>query len=71
MIQPERAHEGEKPRVVWTAGRGRGRGQVSRIKAGGWAEGSGAVAAGDVIVSVGGVPCRGSSLEKITRLLQV
>ena len=44
---------------------------MSRIKAGGWAEGSGAVAAGDVIVSVGGVPCRGTSLEKITRLLQV
>ena len=45
--------------------------QVSRLKAGGWAEGSGAVSAGDVIVSVGGTACQGASLEKITRLLQV
>ena len=43
--------------------------QVSRIKAGGWAEGAD-VASGDVIVSVGGTPCRGATLEKITRLLQ-
>ena len=45
---------------------------MSSIKPGGWAAEAGpdVIASGDVIVAVGGAPCRGAAIEELTRRLQ-
>lgn len=55
---------------TYKASKSDGRWRASTIK-GGWAEQSGMVKSGDVIVSVGGTQCTGLDFKAVTSLLQV